>query len=266
MHIPFSMKISNFRPKAFTLVEMVVVVGVILIILGLVLPAFSKMWNDAQVRNSHQKIESLLRVARARSLDLHYIAYGVLFYVDPTHNHQVAVFIDALPYPVAPDEVWPDVCDRFVVDTNDGNLFSMSDFVRISPFEALEWEDTDLLNNDYRTGKQRNFFAIIFQRGSRARPNSYILYDVDKDDDGLGDTLHLPVGDIVGDFGGVLRDIVLDENDKRRTIPTDWGFLIYNENSFNELRPDNLNLIEYFSYYLTRYGDTMALEKGMMKE
>ncbi len=263
MRILYFMKVSKSHPrKSFTLVEMVVVIAIIIILSTLVLPAFVTMWNDAQVRGSYHKIENLLRVARARSLSLHHIAYGVLFYVDPIYNHQVAVYIDALTYPIAPDEVWPDVINRFRVDTESIYLFVMDDFVRMAPFSvAFGWENEDLLNDDYRSGKQRNFFAIIFQRGRRALLDPFILYDEDENKDGLGDTLKLVVGDSVGEFGGPMRDIVIDNNDERRVLPTDWGFLIYNEDTFQEMRPDYLNLVPYHMFHPTRYGQVVRLER-----
>lgn len=253
---------STERRKSFTLVEMVVVIAVIIIISTLIFPAITTMWRDAQVKNSHHKIAGLLRTARARSLSLHHMSYGVLFYVDPTYNHQVAVCIDALAYPITEDERWPDVIDRFRVDTKNPYLFTMDDFVRIAPFSvALGWENDDLLNDDYRAGKQRNFFAIIFRRGERVYSCPYILYDVDEDDDGFGDTLRLPVGDTIGEFGGPMRDIVLDNDGERRNLPTEWGFLIYDEGIFKELRPNNLNLVPYYTFCLTRFGQVVRLEK-----
>lgn len=252
MLIPFTLR------KAFTLIEMLVVVSIVLLVLSFTLPAISTMWNQTHVRNAHQKIRNMLKVARRRSENTQHIKYGVLFYVDPVTNREAAVFINGLMYPIAPDERWPDVCDRFTVDA-DAYRFLMRDVVRISPLEVLDWEIADLLNNDYRTGKQRNFFAIVFQSGHRGYPRPYILHDEDKDKDGIGDTLGLPVGDIVGDYGGPLRDIVLDEKDKRQIIPTDWGFLVYSENSFREFSPDNLDLVSYLPYQLTRFGTTIAL-------
>lgn len=260
MRIPYLTPALRCR-KAFTLVEMVVAISIIVIILSLVLPAITTMWHQTHVQNAHHKVSNLLKVARTRSKSVTNIMYGVLFYVDPHTNREAAVFINGLMYPIAPDETYPDVGDRFTIDTTTRYIFPMEDFVRISPLEALGWEDTDLLNNDYRSGKQRNFFAIVFARGQRGPPNSYILYDVDADDDGLGDVLGLPVGDTIGNNGGPLRDIVLDENDERRAIPTDWGFMIYDENVFKEMSPNNLDLVPYLPYALTRFGETIALER-----
>lgn len=248
--------------RSFTLLEMVVVISIIIAISSLVLPAVSTMWNQARVQGANQKINNLLKVASRRSENTQHILYGVLFYIDPLTNREAAVFIDGLMYPVSSDETWPDVCDRFVVDTKSQYFFLMQDLVRISPLEVFEWEDVDLLNSDYRAGKQRNFFAIVFRRGHRAAPRPYILYDEDKDDDGLGDTLGLPVGDTVGNYGGPLRDIVLDEDGKRQIIPTDWGFLIYDESLFKEFSPNNLDLVPYLSYSLARNGKAIALERG----
>ena len=260
MHILYCMTVSR-RLRSFTLVEMVVVISIVLILLALVLPAITTMWNQTHVQNAHQRVSNLLKTARTRSKSFHNIMYGVLFYVDPITNHEVAVFIDGLMYPIELDETWPDVYDRFTVDTKNQYSFPMADVVRISSLDSLEWEDADLLNNDYRSGKQRNFFAIIFQRGGRGRPRDYILYDEDKDDDGLGDALGLPVVDTIGDHGGALRDIVSDSNDERKIIPTDWGFSIYDENVFKELSPDSLDVVSHLSYSLTRNGKTVALER-----
>ncbi|MHA2279467.1 MAG: pilus assembly FimT family protein [Promethearchaeota archaeon] len=246
------------RKRSFTLIEMMVVVSVIIIILALVLPAISTMWEQTHVKNAHHQIENLLKVARARSLDISNIAYGVLFYIHPADNREVAVFIDALTYPIAKDEVWLDVCDRYQVDTK---RYFMEDNVRVAAHRMLEWENEDLLNADYRTGKQKNFFAIVFARGRRSQIRPFILYDVDNNDDELGDITGLAVGDTIGEHGGVLRDILIDENAERREISTDWGFVIYDENVFREMSPDYLHLVPYLPYYLTRYGTTVALRR-----
>lgn len=246
--------------RSFTLIEIVVVISIILVISGLVLPAITSMWNQTHIDNAHQIVSKLLQVAKVRSESFEHIAYGLLFYTDPKDGREVIVSITALTYPNTKDEKWASVCDRFTIDTSTRYSYPMEGFVRIAPFELLEWGDIDLLNDDYRTGKQRNFFAIIFERGKRIRPGRYILYDEDADVDGLGDTLGLVVGDVDGEFGGPLRDIVLDSDGDRLVIPTDWGFLIYDANVFKELR-NNLNFVSYLPYYLTREGRTIALER-----
>jgi len=253
--------LSTLRRKSFTLIELVVVISVILIILALALPAVNTMWQQTHVKNANHQISNLLKVARARSEDICNIAYGVLFYVDPDTNQEVAVFIDALTYPIADDETYPDVCHRYRVDTTAGQyIFSMKNFVRIAPYKSINWTSDELLNRDYQSGKQRNFFAIIFARGFRTQVKPFLLYDPDGDDDGLGDITSLPVGDTVGEFGGVMRDIVEDAAEERLMIETDWGFRIYDENVFKELSPDNINLVPYLNYYLSRYGQTVFLE------
>jgi type II secretory pathway pseudopilin PulG len=247
---------------------MVVVVSIVLILISIGAPAVSSMWNQTIVQNAQQQISNLLKTAKTRSALLPNIAYGVLFYVDPQSNRQFAIFIDALPYPVELDETWPDVRDRFVIDVKNPYSFPMQDIVRVAQLDLLEWIDSEsevrrfwAQNDDYRAGNQRSFFAIIFQAGRQSLLRSFVLYDEDADEDDLGDLLGLPVGDIVGDHGGVLRSILLDENEERREIPTAWGFLIYDENDFKEFRPDNLDLVLYLPYYLTPSGRVITLER-----
>lgn len=260
MHTRYFMKASVFR-KSFTLIEMVAVIGIIVIIMAVALPAFSTILAENNVKNASQLVSSLLEIAHARSLHIRHIAYGVLFYVDPSSHQQVSVFIDALPYPIAEDEIWPDVINRFIIDTEDRSVI-MGDRVRIAPKEILIWEDEDLFNFDYQTGKQRNLFAIIFARGKRFQIRPFILYDSDGDNDGLGDITKLPVSDTFGENGGVLKDIVSDDKDKRREITTDWGFVVYDEILFQEFSLNYLDLVPFLSYYLTRDGKIISLERG----
>ena len=249
------------RKKSFTLIEMVLVIGIMVIIMTIAIPAFSTMRAQNDVKNANLVISNLIKLARARSTNVEYIAYGVLFYIDPD-GHQIATFINALPYPIADDEVWPDVINRYIIDGTNYKVTVLGNSVRVAPEQLLEWEPEDLFNFDYRTGKQRNFFAIIFYRGVRMRPDPFILYDPDKDDDDFGDITGLPVSDTFGTFGGALRDIVSDESNKRREITTDWGFLIYDENLFQQFGPNNLDLLTFLPYHLTRNGNVIALEEG----
>lgn len=242
--------------QAFTLIEMMISIAVIVILLSIALPAVSRMWDQAALDNAYKKISNILRVARTRSETIQTPVYGVLFYIDSYSNRQQAVYLSPLRQPISPDESHRDVCDRFEVDPD--RVFTIEDVARVAPLEALDWEDELTRNNDYRAGRHRNFFVIMFEKGQRALQRAYILYDHDGDGDELGDMLGLPVMDLIGPSGGPLRDIVVDVEDAPIILPVSWGFVIYDENVLNS--PDSFDT-PYWVYGLDRYGRTVPFEK-----
>jgi len=130
-----------------------------------------------------------------------------------------------------------------------------------APFGILEWDDEDRLNDDYLDGKHRNFFAIIFARGSRAPKFRYILQDIDANDDGRGDILGLFVYDVDGESGGTLNDAVVNSDNEPLEVPTDWGFVIYDENTFRKMRPNGLDLVPFQAYHLTDGRKTVEVDR-----
>lgn len=62
------MKLINrqlmFARRAVTLTEMLVVVGVVVVIFGLSLPAF-EVWESGQIRNAVNQMSGLLRLRRS---------------------------------------------------------------------------------------------------------------------------------------------------------------------------------------------------------
>lgn len=248
------------KKRAFTLVEMIVVIGIIIIILALALPAASKIWRQSHVRNANQQIANLLKTAKRRSTDFTHIGYGLFFYVDPSSGRQVVAFVKGKIVPnFLADEKWEDLINRFEIDTkNTPYLHPLDDAVRLSPFNLTSWESEDVINPDYRSGKHRNFFGIIFQWGENGQVKPFILYD--QDEDGFGAITHLAVGDVEGKWGTQLTDMLIDENDELLRIGTDWGFLTYDEVAFQDMHP-HVDLVPYSPFYLSRAGEPIALER-----
>ena len=73
---------SDAHAPAFTLIEMMVVVAVILIILGIALPAASSLWEERKAAETVNTIQGLLMTSRARAMQADAVETGFLAYVD----------------------------------------------------------------------------------------------------------------------------------------------------------------------------------------
>lgn len=72
--------IRHFR--AFTLVEMVVVIAIVILLIGLVVPAATQLWRDRKVADAQNIISGMLMTARARALQSGGAETGLFFFVD----------------------------------------------------------------------------------------------------------------------------------------------------------------------------------------
>ncbi len=74
---------ATLSPRlGFTLVEMVVVIAIVLMILGVALPAASALWNDRKVAAAEGTIQGLLMTTRARAMQADGAETGFLAFVD----------------------------------------------------------------------------------------------------------------------------------------------------------------------------------------
>ena len=240
---------------SFTLIEMVVVIGIITVLLTIVLSAMSTMWHQAHLMNADQSISDILRVAAQRSCMIEHSSYGVFFYVDK-RNHQVACFIKWRGYP---DQ--PDVADRFVLDTDGGEWsFDLKDFVRIAPLGILEWTDEQILNDDYQFDKHRNAFVIMFQREKRCTLPTW-LEDKDADGDGFGDLTNLLVADVKRSRLITIKDMLVDSENQVLEFYGEWGIMIYDENLYQGLpiayRPQFIKNQYTRALFMSKFGRTI---------
>lgn len=199
-------------PRGFTLVEMIVVISIIMIILGLVLPAVSSLWQGRKKADAINTIQGLLMTTRAAALKTDGVQSGFFAFVDtkgvqrfvsiaqePTMLGESAwqnIFVvtegvdRALPPPLR-------VVPRYVVDDpSDPNHPGRE------PYEMFS--DEELANNDFRTlptsgivnqaQRHRNFFTMIYSTDGQLIVNRDVLIlDLDEDKDGVGDRTGLTV-------------------------------------------------------------------------
>lgn len=219
------------RRGGFTLIELVVVVGIIALLAVVTLPGVSRMMEDSRLADTHNKLRGLLKSARSRAL--HTADGGLFFYVDD--GVQWAVFIEKEPPDTTPgsaDELAGVVPDdariRYRV-VEDSGAFSFAKPFRVMPRSVLDrggnppeeyvWSTEDLVNEHYRNltadtmgempgaHNHRNFFTVLFSKDGRLLMESIVLIHDPPRDEGSGVVVPGP--------GGVTGLIVDDATDRQ---------------------------------------------------
>ncbi len=213
-------------PRAFTLVEMLVVVTIVLITLSLVLPAASTMWDQRKIADAENTVRGLLITSRANSLRASGVESGILFYVDDGGTQRMLS--------IERDEQGRLDCKEACLNTSLvdlcsnscelgwGNVFRVTEDrqhrlpspMRVVPRYVVESGDVDteffseeeLANNVFdvpedgdvefdQAQRHRNYFTMIFSSDGRLLVRRDVLIrDDDRDAGGQGDTF----GDLTG--------------------------------------------------------------------
>ena len=262
------------RCKAFTLVELVIVMFVIALLAGIGLASARHMFQQSHLGGADRAISNFLKIDKSRST-LYLKEFGILFYVDPKTHRQNMVVIKAMTgpelfcdepnicgspdccYPI--DETHPNVCSRYGIDMNNIAQFEFVNIVRVFPSDIFKceevdiddvcieyaWDDDDLMNDDYKAGRHRNFFILMYHpfTGKLSFPQA-VIFDRDKNRDGNGDITELPVETVTGEAGGGIHYIVSDSEGEAVTFPAARGVAVYDEDLFQEFplmsRPEYL--------------------------
>lgn len=178
---------------AFTLIEMVIVVGIVLLILGLVLPASIDIWNARKISDAENIIRGLLMTSRARALRTDAAETGLFFYLNEEGGQRITTIERDSEH--SGDPTWQDV---FRV-TNE-RTYALPAPIRVVPRYVVEPDDAaqpfttfsadELANNSFEnpiTGgsfnqsqRHRNFFTMIYARdGQLLRRRDVIVRDDD---------------------------------------------------------------------------------------
>ena len=200
------------RPRvargAFTLVEMLVVVAIILVVLGLTLPSLSQMWDQRKVAEAQNTIQGLLITTRANAMQADGIQSGIFFFVDAGGTQRIARIEQV-------DPSTPHWANVFAIE--EGTLYSLPAPMRVVPRYAVTVEDSDnapyafgpaeLVNNDFNLPastnigqRHRNFFTMVFNsRGELLVWRDVLVQDRDADGNLVGDVTGLSIRNASGD-------------------------------------------------------------------
>lgn len=192
--------------RGFTLVEMIVVAGLIIVILAMALPAVSTLWNERKNAAALNTIQGVLMTSRARAMKADGVESGFFAFVDE-QGTQCLVTIEQDPEK-AGDPAWQSV---FVVRDDARRVlpapmrivprYVLADPPGGQPFEVFD--DVELANDDFyvpsagtdQAQRHRNFFAMVFSTDGQLVVNRDVLVqDMDENDDLRGDRTGLPVG------------------------------------------------------------------------
>lgn len=223
-----SKPLSCVNPKpskrlGFTVVEMMIVVAVVLLILGIALPAAQTMWEQRKLINAQNLIQGMLLTARSKSIQAGDRETGLLFYVDQQGNQRIARIVQVDPSDLIVRGILLNTTYADYALTL-GNVFevvqekgyTLSAPIRVTPRYVVNnvtthplakpydlFSNAELSNNDFyklpgsseNNQRHRNFFTMIFSTvGHLVVHRNVLILDVDEDKNNVGDLTEMQVG------------------------------------------------------------------------
>ena len=251
--------------RGFSLAELVVVLAIVLVLLGVVLPASRTLWDRRKLSQAENTVQGLLMTARANALRAGGVETGLLFYInDRGEQHIVAIECSENSEPR-----WQDV-----FRTVEGRSRSLPPPMRVVPRYVVEdggaseriFTAEELANNSFdhlsqtfdQAQRHRNFFSMVYSsKGELRVRRDVLIQDDDADHDGFGDLTGLQVGpgepedptvteywlqngtkeDIDPVAGAALDFLVIDPGASGGTVAVNFasvdGLLVYDDAVFN---------------------------------
>ncbi len=204
----------GWKRAGFTLIEMVVVIGIVLIIMGIALPSVNTMWAQHRENDANNGIAGMLMSTRAQAIQADRGEVGMFFYLDSKGVQQIAI-ITRDPRLEENTPRWQTLCawrDVFTVakDGGRGLLSPMRAVPRYVVDDPSGGEPTkrfspiELGNDDFDNlaaleidtqQRHRNYFVILFSaEGRLILDRNVLIRDPDEENNGKGDGF----GDITG--------------------------------------------------------------------
>lgn len=216
--------------RAFTLVEMVVVLAIILVLLGLLLPAASTLWNERRSAEVINTLKGILMTSRAQAMRTNAVEAGFLAFVDREGVQRLVPIerFDPIEAMESDEFAALNPGDIPAIRAAHQNVFRITDApdqilpapIRVVPRYVIEDEpttetykgfsDAELANNDFdwdtatvvfdQAQRHRNFFTMVFSTsGELLVWRDVLIQDADTNDPlddgfGFGDRTGLPVG------------------------------------------------------------------------
>jgi len=215
--------------SAFTLVEMVVVVAIVVVLIGLILPAASTMWNERKLADAENTIKGLLMTTRANAVGGSEGQHGILFYLDDEGVQHVAAIAQA---PIEPADLDTDgdidgsdldilrLCYLDVFRVQPGRNWAIPAPLRVTPSYIAQpdasgstdnvsvFSDEEVANDNFdspeaisgrppdQAQRHRNFFTMVFStEGQLMVRRDVLIQDPDLEKPAPA---NLPRGDLTG--------------------------------------------------------------------
>ncbi len=208
--------------RSFTLVEMLTVVVIIVLILGMAIPGFTRTWEERKHAQAITTLHGVLATAQARARRTS--ERGLFFFIDPTTRRQVIIPIVPDPpdddpasheYRIdceEPDSIRDCITEAMAVNrfrVTEGDLHELPAPIRVAPRNIVEkegedelWPEEDIAHDVYTQPapeaewpRHRNFFTVIFgPDGELIAGRDVIIHDTALRDPNSGEHFPNPVG------------------------------------------------------------------------